>query len=80
MDIRDVRLDMACGMRNYVEEIERYFKIDVPSSKSTLYNLTIRNSGITDPELRVELEKRILSLLNSSAPAYTKLNTIKWSN
>lgn len=80
MDIRDIRLDMACGMRNYVEEIERYFKIDVPSSKSTLYNLTIRNSGITDPELKVELEKRILNLLNSSAPAYTKLNTIKWSN
>jgi len=80
MDIRDMRFDVACGMRNYVEEIERFFKISNPGSKSAQYNLTIRNSGITDPELKIELEKRIINLLNNSVPGYTKLNKIKWSN
>ena len=80
MTINDLRFDVACGRRNYNEEIERYFKLDVPGSKSTLYNLVIRNSSITDPELKVEIEKRILSIINESAPAYSKLNKIIWSN
>jgi len=80
MNIEDLRFDVACGRRNYLEEIERYFKLSPPSSKSTLYNLVIRNSGITDMILRDELEKRILNIINSSAPVYTKLNKIIWSN
>ena len=80
MTIHDIRFDVACGRRNYLEEIERYFKLNPPGSKSTQYNITIRNSGITDPELKIQLEKRVLSLLRDSAPVYTKLNKIKWSN
>jgi hypothetical protein len=80
MEIHDIRFDVACGRRNYLEEIERYFKLNPPGSKSTLYNVTIRNSGITDPELKLQLEKRVLSLLRDSAPVYTKLSKIKWSN
>jgi hypothetical protein len=80
MQIQDMRFDVACGKRNYIEEIERYFKLNTPGSKSTQYNVTIRNSGITDPELKIQLEKRVLSILRDSAPVYTKLNKIKWSN
>lgn len=80
MQIRDINFDVACGQRNYIEEIERYFKLNIPASKSTLYNITIRNSGITNKSLQDELEKRILTLLRNSVPAYTKLNKIKWSN
>jgi hypothetical protein len=80
MQIHDIRFDVACGRRNYLEEIERYFKLNPPGSKSTQYNITIRNSGITDPELKLQLEKRVVSILRDSAPVYTKLNMIKWSN
>lgn len=80
MDIQDIRFDVACGRRNYNEEIERYFKMDVPGSKSALYNLVIRNSGIADKELKTEIEKRVLSIINNSAPVYSKLNKIVWSN
>lgn len=80
MNIRDIVFDVACGKRNYLEEIERYFKLNTPASKSTLFNLVIRNTGINDINLQRELEKRILEILDNTAPAYTKLNSIKWSN
>jgi hypothetical protein len=80
MDIKDIVFDVACGRRNYIEEIERYFKCDIPGSKSTAFNIIIRNSGITDPELRYALEQRIISTLRNSAPVYSKLNSIKWRN
>lgn len=80
MNIEDIVFDIACGRRNYNEEIERYFKFDVPGSKSTLFNLIIRNAGIVNEELKVEIEKRVLTIINSTAPAYAKLNKIIWSN
>jgi len=79
-DIQDIHFDIACGRRNYTEEIERYFKATIPGSKSTLYNITIRNTGITNPALKAALEKQINTVLTNSAPVYSKLNTIKWAN
>ena len=80
MHIQDVIFDVACGRRNYTEEVERFFKFNPPGSKSTQYNLIIKNSGIQDPELQYALEQRIYEIINSTAPAYSKLNNIKWIN
>jgi len=80
MYIRDINFNVACGRRNYVEEIERYFKLKSPGSKSTLFNLIIRNSNILDKELQYALEQRILNILKTTAPVYTKINKIKWVN
>ena len=79
-DIHDIHFDAACGRRNYLEEIERYFKANLPGSKSTQYNVVIRNTGITDSGLRAAIEARINTVLANSAPVYSKLNTIKWVN
>jgi len=79
-DIQDIHFDVSCGRRNYLEEIERYFKASLPGSKSTQYNIILRNTGITDPSLRSAIEARINTVLSRSAPVYSKLNTIKWVN
>ena len=79
-DMYDIHFDIPCGRRNYLEEIERYFKADIPGSKSTQYNIILRNTGITDPALRSSIERRILKTITNSAPVYTKLNKIKWVN
>jgi hypothetical protein len=79
-NIQDLHFDVPCGKRNYIEEIERYFKANIPGSKSTLYNVILRNTGITDPALQAALEQRIINTLTTSAPIYSKLNTIKWVN
>ena len=78
--MHDIHFDVPCGRRNYLEEIERYFKADLPGAKSTQYNVIIRNTGITDPKLQAAIEQRILKTLSNSAPVYSKLNTIKWVN
>jgi hypothetical protein len=79
-DIQDIHFDIPCGRRNYLEEIERYFKATIPGSKSTQYNIVLRNTGITDEKLRKALEERIGIVLANSAPVYSKLNKIKWVN
>jgi diaminopimelate decarboxylase len=79
-DIQDIHFDIPCGRRNYLEEIERYFKATIPGSKSTQYNIVLRNTGITNEELRKALEERIAIVLANSAPVYSKLNKIKWVN
>ena len=78
--MHDIHFDIPCGRRSYLEEIERYFKADIPGSKSTLYNIVLRNTGITDPVLKHSIEQRVLKTLSNSAPVYSKLNTIKWVN
>jgi hypothetical protein len=69
---------MPCGKRNYLEEIERYFKATTPGNKSTLFNIVIKNSGITNRSLQIAIEQRLLTKLRNLAPVYTKLNKIKW--
>jgi hypothetical protein len=78
--IQDIQFNIPCGRRNYTEEIERYFKATIPGSKSTLYNLVIKNTGITDIALRKALEARINDELKKTAPVYSKLNSIIWQN
>jgi molybdopterin converting factor small subunit len=78
--IQDIHFDIPCGRRNYLEEIERYFKATLPGSKSTQYNVVIRNTGITDPAIQSAIEARMTKTIINSAPAYSKLNTIKWVN
>jgi len=80
MTIQDIKLDFACGRKNYLEEIERYFKFSVPGNKSSLFNLIIRNSGIGDATLQAALEQRILTQLNNSIPGYTQVNSIIWES
>jgi hypothetical protein len=79
-DIHDIRFTVPCGRRNYLEEIERYFKASYPTTKSTAYNIIVKNTGITDESLREAIEKRIIEQLQITAPAYSKLNKIKWIN
>jgi hypothetical protein len=79
-EIHDIHFDIPCGRRNYIEEIERYFKASLPGSKSTQYNIIIRNTGITDESLKRALEERVALTLAKSAPVYSKLNKIKWVN
>jgi hypothetical protein len=80
MKINDIHFNVPCGRRNYLEEIERYFKATVPGSKSTYYNLNIRNSGIFNNDLQAVLAQRFIAKLNELAPVHTQLNNINWIN
>jgi len=78
MEIQDIHFNVPCGRRAYLEEIERYFKASVPGTKSGLYNVLIKNSGIIDESVKGILEQRVIQTLQNSAPVYSKLNKIIW--
>ena len=78
--IEDIIFDLPGSNRNYLEEIERYFKFRTPGNKSSIINIVLKNTGINNQQLRSELEKRISRLLAKAAPAYTKVKEFKWSN
>ena len=78
--IEDIVFDLPGSNRNYLEEIERYFKFRTPGNKSSIINIVLKNTGINNQQLRSELEKRINRLLAKAAPAYTKVKQFKWSN
>jgi hypothetical protein len=80
LPILSVNFDIACGKRSYMEEIERFFRFSTPGSKSTNYNLIIKNTGITNSDLKNALESRVINFLEQTTPGYSKLNKIKWIN
>ena len=80
MKIRDINFHVPCGKKNFVEEIERFFKFNIPGHKANVINLNINNSRITDTELKSDLEAKIRVIASKLIPAHVKLNTINWSN
>ena len=78
LNILPVNFDTACGKRNYLEEVERFFKFKKPGSKATNFNIIIKNTGINNKELKAALEARVLAFLKQTAPGYTKINEIRW--
>lgn len=79
-EIEDIEFNAPCGHKSLLEEVERYFKFRSPGNKSTVMNIVLKNSGIFKSDLKIEVEKRILSLLNNTIPAYVKIGSIKWKN
>lgn len=72
--------DIPSGRRNYLDEIAYVFKHKTPGNKSTVFDLEIANTNITDPGLRSQLEKRLINSLNDYIPAGTKLREIIWKD
>ena len=69
---------MNAPTRGYIEEIERFFLHRMPGSKSSFFNVKVKNSAIVDPVVRAIVENNIRNAATSVAPAYTKLRSIIW--
>jgi len=74
----DLIWNIPTGNRNYIEEIERFFLHRLPGSKSQFYNIKIKNSNITDPNVRAIVESNLRATALNTAPAYTQLRSIIW--
>jgi hypothetical protein len=80
MKIRDINFHVPCGKKNFVEEIERFFKFKIPGHKSNVINLNINNSRIIDTNLKSDLEAKIRDVASKLIPAHVRLNKINWNN
>lgn len=74
----DLIWSVPSGERYYIEQIERFFLHRLPGAKSNMFNIKIKNSNITNLDLRKIIEKNIIASLNKIIPVHTKLNTIIW--
>ena len=68
--------------RNFVENIERFYKFKMPGSKSAHYELHIngykRSDGTIDESVKKVLEDMIRRALKRLAPAYSTMTKIIW--
>jgi hypothetical protein len=74
----NIVFDIPSGRRNILDEIEFVFKNKVPGFKTGIFDLEVKNTGITDIALKLNLEKQIKQLLADVIPSYTKLRNIIW--
>jgi len=72
-----LRWNLVTGERNYIEEIQHWFEMQLPSNKSKYFNIKVH--GLTDdPEIKKLIEEAIRNNIKKIAPAYTELYKINW--
>jgi hypothetical protein len=73
----DLVWNMPSGNRHYVEEIEHWFKMQLPGSKSKYYNINIHNFN-GDEKTKKYLESAIKQSVYKISPAHMSLYKINW--
>ena len=68
----------TCGERSYIEEIDRFFLHRLPGQKSQYFDIKIKNSTITDSNIKSIIESNIKNILSQNAPVYANLRNIIW--
>jgi hypothetical protein len=66
------------GQRSYIEEIDKFFLHRLPGQKSQYFDIKIKNSAITDPNVKSIIENNIKIILSQNAPVYANLRNIIW--
>ena len=76
----DLKYNMPCGKREYIDEIERVFKMDVPIKKSSNFNIKLINLGNVSQDLKAALEDVIRQQISDKLPYNASVQNIKWIN
>jgi hypothetical protein len=74
---KDLIWNTRVGDRNYIEEIEYWYKAQLPGSKSKYFNINIHNLNIEE-NVKEVLENAIRASINKIIPAESSLYKIKW--
>lgn len=78
-DVENIKWDIPCGQRNYVDTVERVFKHRLPGRRSEIFNVNIKGlEDITDSQVKAAIQDRLQDKLGQIAPMYTKLNLFRW--
>lgn len=74
----DIEWNIPTATIQYIEEIDRFFKHRLPGSKSAFFNIKLSGSKITDPFVRSQIEKDVITAINRIKPGYTELLHVEW--
>lgn len=75
---KDILWNMKSGRKDYVEEIEKFFKMKMPGLKTSYFNLRIIGLNITDINTRTIIEDIIRDSIKKMVPGHTELYKIIW--
>ena len=68
--------------KNFVENVERFYKFKMPGSKSAHYELHLKGyknaDGTVNERIKTVLESLVKKSLKKLTPAYTSLIKIVW--
>lgn len=78
--MQDSILSLPSDQRNELDQIERVFKLDVPSNKSNNINILIKNSQISDVNIQEQLKTIISNRLQQILPANVNINEITFKS
>lgn len=73
-------LNIPCGQRNNLDQMERIFKLGGHTSKARDIDIVIKNLQIDDKEAREQITQEIISKANKVIPASVSINNIKFIN
>ena len=73
-----VIFNVPAGRRHLIDEVERYFTLNVPSIKDSRFVLCIKNSGITNTTLQAALEQKIADRVTPLLPFNSGITRFKW--
>ena len=80
IQMQDSILSLPSDQRNELDQIERVFKLDVPSNKSNNVNILIKNSQISDVNIQEQLKTIISNRLQQILPANVNINEITFKS
>jgi hypothetical protein len=77
-DTNDVKWDVPTGQRNYIDTVERVFKHKIPGRKSDTVDINIKNTLLTDEQLKKDIQQEVITKLNSILPINTTVRQFGW--
>lgn len=79
VDKGSLKWNIPIGKRNYVEEIQHWFQMQLPTNKSKYYNINIHNLEV-DGDVKKLIEDSIKNSVKKITPAHTDLYKVNWLN
>ena len=76
--MNDLVVSLPCGQRNELDNIERQFKLDIGGNKSNKINIIVKNSQITNSDIKEKMRTIIQDKLKKVLPVTTTINNIEF--
>jgi len=76
----DMEWVLPTGERSHLDCVDKFFKHRTPGNKSTLYDIALMNTGITDTDLQEVVKTSTVQSLSDITPATTIVRNVSMVN
>ena len=76
MKVGELIASLPCGQRNQVEQIQRFFKWQIPGNKSNNINIRVKSNILANDKINQVLKEIIRRDISNSLPASVNINDI----